>query len=328
MNILQRPYTSEADLSAILALKQVCATSQNLYDRPTTSDVRRLLTLPTDHAGQTMDEPDRQQTFQGLSPEHRYRALTRRLTRLWEDERGQLMAYALIAQPGSSLTFQVHPRARGQGLEEAILTWGLAQMQALAHARGVPRELWCRCHESEHERRRVLEAAGFRPLFEPDLRLIHALATPVPLVPFPHGYSLKLGVTQAELDAYQELHRVVFDGVSINMEYHESSFYQPELDLVAVEESGQFAAFCQCELKQVTDQQSERLVGEVGLIGTRPDLTRRGLGRALLLTGLRRLQEGGATSVYLETSELNVLAQRLFTSVGFVQISTWQWYAK
>jgi hypothetical protein len=38
-----------------------------------------------------------------------------------------MLAYALIAQPGS-LEFQVHPQARGQGLETAILAWGLEQM--------------------------------------------------------------------------------------------------------------------------------------------------------------------------------------------------------
>jgi hypothetical protein len=47
-----------------------------------------------------------------------------------------------------------------------------------------------------------------------------------------------------------------------------------------------------------------------------------------LLTALGLLQECSATSAYLETSESHVPAQRLFTSVGFVHLSTWQWYAK
>lgn len=174
----------------------------------------------------------------------------------------------------------------------------------------------------------MLEAAGFLPLFERDLRLVHSLALPLPPASLPGGFSLKLGVKRSELDAYQELHQAVFDGMSMNMDYHESSSYQPELDLIAVEPAGRFGAFCQCELKWVTDNQGEHLVGEVGVIGTRPGLQRQGLGRALLLTGLRRLQERGATSAFLETSESNVPAQHLFTSVGFTHLSTWQWYAK
>jgi mycothiol synthase len=328
MNATLRPYHSENDLPAILALKQVSTTPQTLYDRPTASDLRKLLAPVPGPAMTTRYEPAWEEVLRGMSPEHRLRALTQRLTALWEDAHGQLVAYAVIAQPGSSLAFQVHPEAQGQGIEAAILDWGLAQMQLIAQARGTPCDLWCRCHAVEHERRSVLEAASFRPLFEADLRLVHPLAAPLPPVSLPEGFSLKRGVTPQEFDAYQELHQAAFDGISINMDEHESSTYQGELDLIAVGPTGHFGAFCQGELKRVADSQGERLVGEVGVIGTRPELRGQGLGRALLLTCLGLLQEGGATSAFLETSASHVSAQRLFTSVGFVPLSTWQWYAK
>jgi mycothiol synthase len=328
MNYTLRPYNSESDLPAILALKQVCTIPQTLYDRPTTSDLRRLLAPVPGPAKTTRSTQTLERALRGMSPEHRQCALTQRLTALWEDASGQLVAYALIAQPGSSLAFQIHPEAQGQGLEAEILAWGLEHMQAMARVRGFPRELWCRCHEIEQERQGFLEAAGFLPLPERDLRLVHPLAPPLSSVSLPEGFSLKFGVKQAELDAYQELHQAVFDGVSMGMDYHQSSAYQPELDLIAVEPTGRFAAFCQCKLKWVTDRQGEHLVGEVGVIGTRPELRRQGLGRALLLTGLHQLQARGATSAFLETPEPNVMAQHLFASVSFTHLSTWQWYTK
>ncbi len=144
----------------------------------------------------------------------------------------------------------------------------------------------------------------------------------------PEGFFLQRGVKQPEFDAYQELHQAVFDGISMALDYHQSSAYQPDLDLIAVDVTGQFVAFCQCELKQAVDSQGEHLVGEVGVIGVRPELRHQGLGQALLLTGLRHMQERGATSAFLETQEPNVLAQHLFTSVGFTHLSTWQWYTK
>src|SRR5579859_802888 len=177
MNATQRPYSSETDLSALLALKQRCTTPQNLYDRPTTSDLRQLFALLAELTTRTSEKPSWQEALRGMSPEHRQRALTQRLTALWEDASGQLVAYALIAQPGSSLTFQVHPQAQEQDIEAEILAWGLAQMQLIARTRGTPRDLWCRCHAVEQGRRSVLETAGFWPLFEPDLRLVHPLAT-------------------------------------------------------------------------------------------------------------------------------------------------------
>src|SRR5215469_12731546 len=107
-------------------------------------------------------------------------------------------------------------------------------MQLMAQARGTRCDLWCRCHAVERERRSLLEADDFRPLFEPDLRLVHPLATPLSPVSLPEGFSLKRGVTPQEFDAYQELHQAVFDGISINVDEHESSTYQGELDLLAV----------------------------------------------------------------------------------------------
>ena len=328
MNSTHRAYHGEVDLSAILALKQLCTTPQNIYDRPTTGEMRRLFTHFMGLTARANDRQSWQEASRGMSSEDRYRAQTQRLTALWEDANGQLVACALIAQPGCSRTFQVHPQAQGQDLEAEILAWGLAQTQLIAQTRGSSSELWCRCHEVEQERRSILEAAGFLPIFERDLRLVHALAQPLSPVSLPVGFSLKLGVKQEEFDAYQELHQAVFDGFGINMDYHESSAYQGELDLIAVEPTGQFAAFCLCSLTQVADDQGERLVGEVGVIGTRPELQRQGLGRALLLKGLSLLQARGATGAYLETMESNMPAQRLFASVGFTQLSRWQWYGK
>lgn len=229
MSYTQRPYRGETDLPAMLALKQLCTTPQNVYDRPTTGEMRQLFTPFLERTAHANDQQSRAEAFRGMSSESRHRALTQRLTALWEDAGGQLVAYALIAQPGSSLTFQVHQKAQGQGLEEDILTWGLAQMQAMVHVRGFPRELWCRCHAIEQAKQNLLEAAGFLPLSERDLRLVHPLATPLSPISLPQGSALKRGVTQPELDAYQKLHQAVFEGTSMGMDYYESSTYQPDL---------------------------------------------------------------------------------------------------
>jgi hypothetical protein len=202
MNATQRPYNRETDLPAVLALKQLCTLPQTIYDPPTISDLLRLLAPLPEPLTALSEKRSEEQAFREMSPEQRQRVLTQRLTALWEDKSRTLLAYALIAQPGSSLTSQVHPEAQWQGLEAEILAWGLAQMQAIAQARGSSRDLWCRCHEVEQKRRCLLEAAGFRPLAERDLRLVHPIATPLLPVSLPEGFSFKLGIAQAEFDTY------------------------------------------------------------------------------------------------------------------------------
>ncbi len=44
MTIHMRPYAGTADLLRILELKRVCTTPENLYDAPTLSELRTLLT--------------------------------------------------------------------------------------------------------------------------------------------------------------------------------------------------------------------------------------------------------------------------------------------
>ena len=326
MTIHMRPYAGAADLQRILELKRACTTPENRYDAPTLSELRALLApLPQGPAAERPPWEDEQGRVIG----HLYRrARTQQATMLWVKTDGTPVAYALIAPPSTVLTFQVHPQARGRGLKAQILAWAIAGAQEQARQRGKTFSLWCRCHESETERRALLEGAGFRPLPAQDLRLVRPLEIPLPVAHLPAGFVLRGGVYGEELEKYQELHRAVFDGIGMGLDYHQSPAYEPDLDVIAVDAAGAFAAFCLCELTGVADNSGEYTVGEIGVIGTRPTHQGRGLGRALLLTGMHRLKERGATSVFLETEQAETPALRLFTSLGFQRVSTWRWMTK
>jgi mycothiol synthase len=326
MTIHMRPYAGVADLQRILDLKRACTTPENMDDAPTPSEMSVLLMpFPHDSAAEHPPWEDEQGRVIG----HLYRrAMTQRATMLWEEADGWLLAYALFAPPSTVLTFQVHPQAHGRGLESQILAWAVEQMQAQARRSGRTFSLWCRCHDSETQRRTILEEAGFRPLAARDLRLARSLDTPLPEADLPPGFVLRHGVYGEDLEQYQELHRAVFDGISMGLDYHQSPAYEPALDLIAVDAAGRFAAFCLCELTEVADSRGEYTAGEISVIGTRPTYQGRGLGRVLLLTGMHLLKARGATSVFLETELAETSALRLFTSVGFHRLSAWQWMTK
>ncbi len=326
MTIYMRPHAGSADLQRILDLKRACTTPENMYDAPTLSELRALLApLPQDPAAERPPWKDEQGRVIG----HLFRrAMTQQATMLWVEADGTPVVYALMAPPSTALTFQMHPQARGSGLETQILAWAIAGAQEQARQCGRTFSLWCRCHERETERRALLEGAGFRPLPARDLRLVRSLDIPLPVAHLPTDFVLRGGVYGEELEQYQELHRAVFDGIGIGLDYHQSPAYEPDLDVIAVDSVGAFAAFCLCELTEVADSRGEYTVGEIGVIGTRPTQQRRGLGHALLLTGMYRLKERGATSVFLETEQAETPVLRLFTSLGFRRVSAWQWMTK
>ena len=180
MTIHMRPYTEAADLQRIFGLKRTCTTPENMYDAPTLSELRALLApFPQDPAAERPPWEDEQGRVIG----HLYRrARTQQATMLWVEADGTLVAYALIAPSSTVLTFQVHPQARGSGLEAQMLAWAIARAQEQTRQCGRTFSLRCSCHESETERRALLEEAGFKPLPARDLRLVRSLDIPLPAV--------------------------------------------------------------------------------------------------------------------------------------------------
>lgn len=98
--------------------------------------------------------------------------------------------------------------------------------------------------------------------------------------------------------------------------------YRQDLDLVAVSDSGEFAAFCLCWLD------SENRVGYFEPVGCHPDFRRKGLTRAVILEGLRRFRSNGAEFALVDCSEANVPARRLYESCGFRTLITDDEYAR
>lgn len=90
--------------------------------------------------------------------------------------------------------------------------------------------------------------------------------------------------------------------------------YLPELDLVVAAPDGRLAAFCIFWL----DRDPVREVsGQIEPLGVRPEFRGLGLSRAILVQGLRRLQQHGAERVYVITDNFRDAALGTYRAVGF-----------
>jgi mycothiol synthase len=76
-----------------------------------------------------------------------------------------------------------------------------------------------------------------------------------------------------------------------------------------------------------TKQHQDQL-GQVSVLGIAPSAAGRGLGKALLLTGLRSLQQRGSTRVELYVEADHRVAIELYLSYGFVTVSRDVMYAR
>ncbi|HEU5200371.1 MAG TPA: GNAT family N-acetyltransferase [Ktedonobacterales bacterium] len=266
--------------------------------------------------------------------------------RLWEDEQGRLLGYAIAQQPFWTLDYCVHPAARAEGLEERILAWGLERWPQMMPRSNGRLSLWLDAREDQAERIAVLERLGFARDAWSMRHLSQSLArarssersepkargaapgavqrpSPQALPPpaVPEGFSIRPLTGEAEVEAHVALHRAAFESNNMTVDWRrrtlESPQYIPALDLVAVDADGALAGFCVCWLSQRANDHNGSVAGQVEPMGVRPDLQQRGLGRALLLEGLRRLQAHGATTAYVDCDGENDPAFQLYEAAGF-----------
>ncbi|MDQ6603063.1 MAG: GNAT family N-acetyltransferase [Chloroflexota bacterium] len=234
--------------------------------------------------------------------------------RLWYDDAG-LLGFAWRDAEASAV-LQLHPRAYDDGaLEETMLTW----VTRAWHARrndSAPRSMTTYALESDARRLALLHRHGFARTGKHLLRVMHRdLDAAIPDAPPPDGAVIRPLVGDAEIAARVALHRDVWS----NSQLTDASYtrmrgvpgYRPDLDIVAVMPDGAFASYCICWLDPVNR------TGEFEPVGTRAAYRRRGVGRAVINEGLRRLQAHGARTAIVYSSGGNDASLALYRSAGF-----------
>jgi mycothiol synthase len=249
---------------------------------------------------------------------------------LWDNQQGQLIGFAQLwisdqaPDPDTFVWFRVHPDY-DQSLGEQIIAWADARTQTISRERGVALRLRAIAFENDPERIALLERNGFtidRYFYRMARPLDGELSEPS----LPTGFRIVAGPYNAA--EWLELFNSSFSDHWNNQPWtleeleHErnATNYQPQHDLVAIAPDGRAAGFSWGSITQPEQPHGQR-EGQIGLLGTHRDFRGIGLGRALLLAGMRELQRDGANVVKLSVdADSPTGATRLYTSVGFQPI--------
>ena len=236
---------------------------------------------------------------------------------LWENE-GQIVAVLNAEEPGEGF-MHVDPDLRSPTLESEMLAIAEDNL-AIAPELGV-RALIVWADAGDALRHESLELRGYaRADSRRESQRVRSLALPIPGIPIPVGYTLRALGDSDELPArslasWRAFHpdrpesEHVWDGWYTNVQ--RAPLYRRDLDLVAVAADGELAAFCTAWFDDVTR------TGAFEPVGTVPAHQRRGLGKALLTEGLRRLRRLGATQAIVSSFE--PAAHALYASVGLAE---------
>ena len=269
--------------------------------------------------------PDQVADFPGIIDLQEMLAISRiqAATRLWDAPDGHLAGFAILDgdQASASMIFEVAPDEKAQGLEAAMIGWAAKFVQASCPTRSAAFLLETNSLSDNAERIARLQELGFEPQAGGSIQLERNLKDLIEQPQLPPGFVIRPIKGEMEAEAWVRLHRAALGTENMTVEYRLAMMrtpdYDPGMDLVAVTEEGELAAYCVCFISVEENALTGNRIGHADPIATHPDFQRRGLAKALMLTGLSRLKARGMESARLGTSSENIAMIHTSESVGF-----------
>jgi mycothiol synthase len=246
--------------------------------------------------------------------------------RLWEGDAGELRGFAWFSPP-VVIEWEIDPRfGRDEALEAEMLDWGEARRRELFDEGDDERLFMASARDDDPEKIALLARHGFTRDDYHMLNMRRDLDQPIPDQAPPAGFVVRHVGGGEEWAARVETHREVWHPSKVTLDAYRrlraAPGYIAELNLVAVAPDGAFASYCICWLDPANQ------TGEFEPVGTRLAFRGKGVGKALMLEGLRRLKAHGARTAIVYSAGDNPASIRLYESVGFRSIARNDYYSK
>lgn len=249
-------------------------------------------------------------------------AANRRNILLWERAGAgepQLEAWAICSRHEGTFDICVSPALYDTPAHELVMDEYVAWAEARARELGLSQLQPFWAFDYDLVMRRLLTARGFAvleadpapPLFERSLDLL-------PTIALPHGFTVQ-GVSslddgQLRAQVTHGAFRPHDDWAGYWLNYAQfigSAAYAGERDLFVRSPDGRGAAACTIWFDPVN------AVGLFEPVATHPDFQGRGLGKAVMAEGMRRMQAAGMRRAILGFDPNNVAARALYIALGF-----------
>ena len=230
--------------------------------------------------------------------------------KIWE-EADQIVAFS-VTKPSGSCHLSIHPDFIDRAGE--IIIWMQDRIHNLKQHDTVKMSLVV--DDNDSELISILSELGFeKDEIEGDNQIRPSDAT-IPDYTLPEGYSVRNVVMYDEYEKYRVVQKSVFPHIKSMSDkildiFTTASFYHSELDIVAVAPNGEFAAFCTARLDPISG------ITELEPVGTHPEHRKLGLGKAVILESLKRLQKFKPSVVAILGAAPTEGARKLYKSVGF-----------
>ncbi len=245
--------------------------------------------------------------------------------RYWTDENDDICAFAILYPPWQAFDLQVAPGSLFSDQHSEIFDYCERETLRLGNKHSLTiNGLVAEASDCNPAQIEFIEARGYKR-DKHSITLTRHDLWQVPEARLPEGFRFHIA-TISDAAALADVHNHSFTN-KWNAHSYGEVFSSPHLEyeFVVVAPDGRFSAFTNLWIDEV----NRSLLFEP--VGTHSDFRRRGIGKALMVYLLRRMQaEHDIACAYVchESPEKNPASSALYTSVGFKKLHDFQEYVK
>jgi len=247
-------------------------------------------------------------------------------SQIWENESKQIIGFAMLWRRQATSSYVVldcylHPKLATNELFQEILQWGESRANRIAREQESALTLYVTGAPQQDFAVNILNKYGCAIVppnpVDFDVYFSKSLQDKILLPSLPSGYEIHKLQNVAELQAYQALSGFAQVNPHHQKELVESDEYS---HFVVANSAGEFVAYCECSVCYDEWKKHNQRVGWIDYVETKSDEQKKGLGQAILTTGLLHLQKLGADTAMLITINSNSPAVALYNKTGFNRV--------
>jgi ribosomal protein S18 acetylase RimI-like enzyme len=212
----------------------------------------------------------------------------------------------------------IHPLVTSDELLLILLKWGDQRARDIVEGQKSSLIVVANGFSQHHFPANFLEQYGYVPLppnpEDHNVYFTKSIKNEIPKPTLSPGYKIRHLKNIDDLEAYQALYGFAKVNPLHRKELIESEEYW---HLVVVNSIGEFPAYCECSVCLAEWERTHQRIGWIDYIETASNQQKKGLGKAILLAGLKQLQKSGADTAMLITTNNNTSAINLYKQTGF-----------
>lgn len=241
------------------------------------------------------------------------------LVKIWEfsDESNpntrEVVAVTILNDSGANW-IQIHPEHKY--LEKELVLWIEEQLKATKDNSFTISRF--NVLGSDEMRLSLLVDLGYENLGVEEYTRVRLVDMPVPNYSLPEGYMIRGVNAKQDFTKYREVMGSVFPHCKKMTEklfkiYTSATFYNENLDIIAIAPNDEFAAFATFRLDPISN------IVEVEPVGTHPNHRKLGLASAVICEGLNRLKKYNPSAIVILGAANTPGANRLYDKLGFTE---------